>query len=129
MTFAIHGGGDAHPPRVAIVDLDRRVQQSVADVLRVAGLEVVGTAGDVRSALELIEATRPEVVIIDPRLPEVSAGSALLSSIGLAWPTMRVVLMGWADGAEPALADRRTFVSKSAQPEEFVAAALAACTC
>ena len=116
------------PARVAIVDADRRVQQSIADVLRVAGVEVIGTAGDVRSAMELVESARPTVLVVDPRLPDIDAGRALLSGIALGWPSVRVVLMGWTDEPDGMPADA-AFVSKSAQPEEFVAATVAACNC
>ena len=116
------------PARVAIVDADRRVQQSIAEVLRVAGVEVIGTAGDVRSAMELVEAGHPTVVVVDPRLPDIDAGRALLSGIALGWPSVRVVLMGWTDEPDGMPADA-AFVSKSAQPEEFVAATVAACNC
>jgi DNA-binding NarL/FixJ family response regulator len=129
MTFAIPGAAVSRPAtRVAVVDMDRRVQQSIAEVLRVAGVDVVGTAGDVRAALELIAVERPTVLLIDPRLPDVHAGAALLSSIALGWPAIRVVLMGWSDTGEQTV-NAAAFVSKSAQPEEFVAAALAACNC
>ena len=114
--------------RVAIVDADRRVQQSIAEVLRVAGVEVIGTAGDVRSAMELVEAGHPTVVVVDPRLPDIDAGRALLSGIALGWPSVRVVLMGWTDEPD-GMPDDAAFVSKSAQPEEFVAATVAACNC
>lgn len=123
------GTTSVRPARVVVVDLDRRVQQSIAEVLRVAGVEVVGTAGDVRSALKLIEDEQPTVLLMDPRLPDVRAGDALLSSVALAWPRMRVVLMGWADTTDRPAAANLSFVSKSAQPEDFVAAALAACNC
>ncbi len=116
------------PARVAIVDADRRVQQSIAEVLRVAGVEVIGTAGDVRSAMELVEAGHPTVVVVDPRLPDIDAGRALLSGIALGWPSVRVVLMGWTDEPD-GMPDDAAFVSKSAQPEEFVAATVAACNC
>ena len=116
------------PTRVAIVDADRRVQQSIAEVLRVAGVEVIGTAGDVRSAMELVEAGHPTVVVVDPRLPDIDAGRALLSGIALGWPSVRVVLMGWTDEPD-GMPDDAAFVSKSAQPEEFVAATVAACNC
>lgn len=115
--------------RVVVVDADRRVQQSLAEVLRVAGMEVVGTAGDVRSALEIIAAERPAVVLVDPRLPDLDAGAALLSSVALGWPSVRIVAMGWAEGGESRLTTVDAFVAKSAQAEEFVAAALAACDC
>lgn len=127
MTTAIPGTGTDARPRVVVVDLDRRVQQSVAEVLRLAGVEVVGTAGDPRAALELIAAEHPTVLLMDPRLPDISAGNALLSSIELGWPALRVVLMGWPDANERPPRRSVAFVSKSAQPEDFVAATLAAC--
>ena len=70
--------------RVAVIDADRRVQQSIAEVLRVQGVEVIGTAGDVRSALELVENLNPTVLLVDPRLPDIDAGRALLSGIASA---------------------------------------------
>ena len=115
-------------PRVAVIDADRRVQQSIADVLRVAGVEVIGTAGDVRAALELVASARPTVILVDPRLPDIDAGRALLSGLALGWPGLRLVLMGWTDDRDGIMADL-DFVSKTAAPEEFVAAAMAACDC
>ncbi len=118
---------DADRPRVVIVDVDRRVQQSLADVLELAGLTVVATAGDVRTALEAVERNAPDVIIIDPRLPDVDAGRALLSSLELGWPDVRIVVMGWSEGLEPSLAGRATVIAKNADPDAFVAAAIEAC--
>ena len=114
--------------RVAVIDADRRVQQSIAEVLRVAGVEVIGTAGDVRSAMELVETAHPTVLLVDPRLPDIDAGRALLSGVALGWPSVRLVLMGWTDDSD-AMPLGSAFVSKTAQPEEFVAATVAACNC
>lgn len=129
MTAATRGTMNGHGQRVVVVDADRRVQQSVAEVLRVAGVDVVGTAGDVRAALELISTKRPTVLLIDPRLPDLDAGVALLSSVGLGWPSIRIVVMGWSDAGESRLPESAAFVSKSAQPDDFVSAALTACSC
>jgi DNA-binding NarL/FixJ family response regulator len=115
-------------PRVAVIDADHRVQQSIAEVLRVAGVEVIGTAGDVRAALELVASQRPTVLLIDPRLPDIEAGRALISGLALGWPRLRLVLMGWTDDRDGVAADL-DFVSKTAAPEEFVAATVAACNC
>ena len=111
-----------------VIDADRRVQQSIAEVLRVAGVEVIGTAGDVRAALELVASARPNVILVDPRLPDIDAGRALLSGLALGWPGLRMVLMGWTDDRDR-LASDLAFVSKTAPPEEFVAATVAACDC
>lgn len=119
-------------PRVAIIDADRRVQQSLAEALRISGkVEVVGTAGDVRSALEMVALREPTVVLVDPRLPDAAAANALLNGIGMGWPQCRVVLMGWSNPMEDvSLADRAAaFVPKQAQPEEFLDAVLNACGC
>jgi DNA-binding NarL/FixJ family response regulator len=122
------GTAPGKEPRVAVIDADRRVQQSIAEVLRVAGVQVIGTAGDVRSALELVESANPTVLLVDPRLPDIEAGRALLSGIALGWPSVRLVLMGWTDEREGVPADM-AFISKTAPPEKFVAATLEACNC
>ncbi|MDQ3691064.1 MAG: response regulator [Chloroflexota bacterium] len=117
-------------PRVVIVDADRRIRQSLADLLGVSGeVQVVGRAGDVCAALELVERVRPDVVLIDPRLPDVDAGLALITGLARAWPAMRVVLTGWNDtaGHMPLDASDAAYVSKSASPEQFSAAIVLAC--
>ncbi len=120
----------SHTPRVVIVDADRRVQSSLADLLGVTReVSVVGRAGDVRTALELIDAERPDAVLVDPRLPDVEAGIALIRGIGRAWPETRVVLTGWNDSGGHSLLPEggARYVSKNASPEEFVRAVVDAC--
>jgi DNA-binding NarL/FixJ family response regulator len=118
---------EATLPRVVIVDADRRVQQSVADLLAVSGeVEVVGRAGDVRAALEEVERTRPDVVLIDPRLPDAEAGLALIGGLARARPDLRLVLTGWSD-AEALLNGTTCYVRKGGSPEEFVDAIVAGC--
>ena len=116
-------------PRVVIVDADRRVMQSLADLLGVTGeIAIVGGAGDVRSALELVEEARPDVALIDPRLPDIEAGVALIAGLSRAWPSMRIVMTGWSDTEghiQPG--GSTTYVSKSASPEEFASAIVDAC--
>lgn len=120
---------DAARPRVIVVDPDRRVQQSLADVLRLGGLDVIATAGDVRSALSAVERSYPDVVIVDPRLPDIDAGRALLSSLALGWPGVRLVAMGWTEGLGASLsAAPITVIPKNADPDEFVAACIEACS-
>lgn len=117
-------------PRVVIVDADRRVQLSLADLLGLTGeVSVVGHAGDVRAALEEVERTHPDVVLVDPRLPDVEAGMALIAGMSRAWPSLRVVLTGWADteGHAASPGPFTPYVSKGASPEEFVAAVVDAC--
>jgi DNA-binding NarL/FixJ family response regulator len=117
---------------VVIVDADRRVQQSLADLLAVnGGVNVVGRAGDVRSALEEVERTHPDVLLVDPRLPDVEAGRALIAGVRRAWPSLQIVLTGWGPSASDGdmSADLAPSVSKDASPESFTAAILEACGC
>jgi DNA-binding NarL/FixJ family response regulator len=117
-------------PRVVVIDADRRVQQSVSDALQLSGrVAVVGCAGDVRGALELIALRQPSVVVMDPRLPDVPAALGLLSGIERAWPRLRIVMIGWSDALEhPQLARwADAVVAKSASADEFVDAVVAAC--
>jgi DNA-binding NarL/FixJ family response regulator len=117
-------------PRVVIVDADRRVQQSLSDLLVLTGrVSVVGRAGDVRAALEEIERAAPDVVLLDPRLPDVEAGTALIAGMRRAWPSMKVVLTGWSDVEGHAALDgaHACYVSKGGSPEDFVAAIVDAC--
>jgi two-component system, NarL family, response regulator DesR len=117
-------------PRVVIVDADRRVLQSLADLLGVDGeVDVVGRAGDVRAALEEIERVKPDAVLVDPRLPDVDAGIALIGGLTRAWPSIRIVVTGWGGGSEArtVLNGSTCYVSKGSPPEEFVEAILAGC--
>lgn len=118
-------------PKVVIVDADRRVQASLADLLGVTGeVQVVGRAGDVRAALELVEQERPDVVLVDPRLPDLEAGVALIAGMARAWPSLRIVLTGWNDtaGHGQLAATETAYVSKNATPEEFREAIVLACS-
>ena len=117
-------------PRVVVVDADRRVQQSLSDLLRLTGqVSVVGQAGDVRAALEEVQRANPDVVLVDPRLPDLDAGIALIAGMARAWPAMRIVLTGWSDTHGHARLDGTptSYVSKGGTPEEFVTAIVEAC--
>src|SRR4051812_43202357 len=57
--------------RVFLVDDHEVVRRGVADLLEQSGeIEVVGEAGTAEEALSRIEPTRPEVAVIDMRLPD-----------------------------------------------------------
>jgi DNA-binding NarL/FixJ family response regulator len=57
--------------RVVLVDDHELIRQGLRRAFeREADFVVVGEAGTVRDALELIEATAPDVVIVDVRLPD-----------------------------------------------------------
>jgi DNA-binding NarL/FixJ family response regulator len=94
--------GDPAPPiRVLVVDADDRVRESLGGLLGIGQrCVVVGTAGRPDAALELAASMRPDVVVIDPRLPEVDGGIALIMRLRELVPGVRVLVMGWSESLE-----------------------------
>jgi DNA-binding NarL/FixJ family response regulator len=55
--------------RVVLADDSLLLREGLARLLREAGFEVVGQAADGEELLEQVEATRPDVAIVDIRMP------------------------------------------------------------
>ena len=114
------------PLRVVIVDPDHRVRQSLAGLVCCLGrdVEVAGTTADAAEALRLVDVHRPQVVLLDPRLPDVDAGLAVISALRANHPETRIVVMGWSAALEyPAVANGATaFVGKGEPPNAFLEA-------
>jgi DNA-binding NarL/FixJ family response regulator len=117
------------PLRVVIVDADDLVRECLAGLLAIGDrLEVVGDAGRPDRAIALVATLSPDVVVIDPRIPELPAGLALIARIRDVAPAARVVAVGSAEViAHAGLTDcvdgclRKTF-----RPDELTSAILAA---
>lgn len=63
--------------RIFLVDDHELVRRGIADVLeRETGLTVVGEAGTVRDAIARVDATQPDIVVLDVRLPDGSGVDA-----------------------------------------------------
>ena len=97
--------------RVLIVDDQTLVRQGVRSLLALAeGIEVIGEAGDGRQAVDLIPQARPDVVLMDMRMPVMSGLEALqvLSRLEQLPPTIilttfdddQLVLAGLKAGAK-----------------------------
>jgi DNA-binding NarL/FixJ family response regulator len=92
--------------RLLVVDADRRVRASLAGLLDLADrIDVVGSAGHARAALDVCEDRRPDAVVIDPRLPELPDGIAFIRGLRAAQPQVRVVVVAWLDSLGPLFAD------------------------
>src|SRR5437868_11900568 len=64
--------------RVVLADDHEVVREGLVLVLeRVAGIDVVGTAGDVETTLRLVAARQPDVLVLDLRMPGGSSIEAL----------------------------------------------------
>jgi DNA-binding NarL/FixJ family response regulator len=55
--------------RIALADDADLLREALASALTSAGFEVVGQAADVPSLLRVVEATSPDVVVLDVRMP------------------------------------------------------------
>jgi DNA-binding NarL/FixJ family response regulator len=55
--------------RVAIADDDVLLRQGLAALLREGGYDVVGEAGDAEGLIDLVRENRPDVAIVDIRMP------------------------------------------------------------
>ncbi|HZD70926.1 MAG TPA: response regulator transcription factor [Actinomycetes bacterium] len=68
--------GTVEPVRVVIVDDVVDVREGLARLLGRLGIAVVGVAGDGREALEVVAVMRPQVVIMDLRMPRMDGVEA-----------------------------------------------------
>lgn len=112
---------------VLIVDDQALIRSGLRSVLESADIEVVGEAENGRVAVELLKTLRPDVVLMDLRMPSgdgVEATRAIrsnsdLSSTGILVLTTfdgdREVVAALAAGAD-------SFLGKSAEPDDLIAA-------
>jgi DNA-binding NarL/FixJ family response regulator len=74
-----------------VADDHPAVVEAVADVLAEHGIEVVARARDGREALDRIEALKPDVALLDLRMPALS-GIEVARSAGRSAPDSSVIL-------------------------------------
>jgi DNA-binding NarL/FixJ family response regulator len=111
------------PHRVVVVDADHRVRASLACLLALGDrLEVVGQAGHVGEALRVCEVAEPDVVVLDPRLPDVDGGLALITVLRRRRPDIRVLVLAWAVSHENHVlaSGADALLPKSLAPQERV---------
>lgn len=117
------------PPRVLVVDADDRVRESLTGLLAIGSrCVVVASAGTVGEAFDLAIEREPDVVIVDPRLPDIADGMALISKLRARQPDIRILAMSWSDTLGSAVIESGAdgFLRKTFRPTELVAAVLAA---
>ena len=113
---------------VVVVDDQVLVRQAVVDILASAdGIEVLGTAADGEAAIEMAADLKPDVVLMDIRMPRLD-GIAATERI-CAEPTnakSRVVILTTFEEDEYVVSALRAgasgFIGKGAEPEEIIRA-------
>lgn len=111
--------------RVVVVDDQPLVRSAFRTILEASGIEVVGEAGDGDQAVTVVTRTRPDVVLMDVRMPGRDGLEATAALASLA-PDARVLVLttfdadAYVDGALRAGA--AGFLLKNASPEDLVRA-------
>jgi two-component system, OmpR family, response regulator MtrA len=108
------GAGEKRP-LVLVVDDDVDIADSIGDVLRGGGYDVA-QVGDGAAALLAVARTRPAVILLDWRLPNEPAGSALVRKLRDACGNVPVVVLS----ADPqSLAEAREAQVSDYLPKPF----------
>ena len=120
---------EGEPVRVLVVDDHPMWCDGVARELGEAGHEVVGTAGDGASALRIARATRPDLVLLDLQLPDMS-GVDVVVGLAAVQPRPQVLVLSasgeQADVLAAVTAGATGYLLKSAARAELLAAVSAA---
>ncbi len=94
---------DVTPIRVMVVDDHPMWREGVARDLAEAGNEVVATLGEGRQAVRVAAATRPDVVVLDLQLPDIS-GVEVIRGLVAVVPGVRVLMLS-ASGEQQSVLD------------------------
>ena len=122
MTFA--GGPHSCARRLLIADDRARTRKALRAVLATQpGIELIGEAVDGEEAVAEVERLRPDIVILDIRMPRLD-GIAATAQIKARWPEIRVIAHSLAEElSENALAaGADAFVPKGAPAEALLKA-------
>lgn len=114
----------ALPRRVLVADDRARSRSGLKAVLDLwPEIVVVGEAADGREALRQVEALRPDVVLMDARMP-LLGGVAAARLVKAQWPEVRVVVLTMHAGyrAEALAAGADAFLIKGCPREELLRA-------
>ncbi|HEY1973697.1 MAG TPA: response regulator transcription factor [Pseudonocardia sp.] len=81
--------------KVVVADDDMFVREGVSSLLRESGFEVVGEAGDAAQLLELVGEQRPDLAVIDIRMPPTHRTEGLVAAhqIRAEFPDIGILLL------------------------------------
>src|SRR5918992_1545300 len=108
-----------------VVDDHPMWREGVARDLAEAGYDVVATSGEGRQAVRIAGATRPDVVVLDLQLPDISCVE-VIQGLAETLPGVRVLMLS-ASGEQQSVLDAvkagaTGYLVKSAAPQEFLEA-------
>jgi len=81
------------PIRVGLADDDVLLREGLASLLNHSGFEVVGQSADAPDLLALVRERRPELVIVDIRMPHSTEGLDAARQIRLEFPDVAILVL------------------------------------
>lgn len=108
--------------RIALVDDQPLVRNGIASLLEAHGHQVVGEASDGQEALELVRRTRPDLVLMDLRMP-VLDGLSATRLLKTELPQVKVVVLTVSDDEQDLIEAVRSgahgYLLKDLEADEF----------
>ena len=112
------------PITVVLVDDEHLIRAALARALSDSGIELVGEAVNGEDAIKIIVDVRPDVVLMDLRLPGLS-GVEAIEQLGLLAPASRVLVLTRSEQnrvVEAIVAGASGYILKSAPAEAIISA-------
>jgi DNA-binding NarL/FixJ family response regulator len=110
--------------KILVADDHSLFRDGLVGLLEAAGFSVIGQVGDGQAAVEMALRLRPDIVLLDTTMPELT-GLEALRQLRAEWPAATVVLLTSAEEDhelfEAVEAGARGYLSKSLRADEFIA--------
>jgi DNA-binding NarL/FixJ family response regulator len=109
---------------IVLVDEAPLFRAALTQTLSVTGLELVGEAASGEDAIELVLELRPDVVLMDIKLPGIT-GVQTIEQLGLLAPSTKVLVLAQSEEnrvVEAIIAGASGYILKTAPPEAIISA-------
>jgi DNA-binding NarL/FixJ family response regulator len=109
---------------VVLVDDERLIRSALRQTLSDAGIEVIGEAASGEEALELVLDLRPDVVLMDIKLPGIP-GQEAIKRLGLLAPASHILVLARTEQnqvIEAIVAGASGYILKTAPAEAIISA-------
>jgi DNA-binding NarL/FixJ family response regulator len=115
----------SRPITAVLIDDDALTRRGLSQELELAGIEVVGEADNSSDATKLVGDLRPDVILIDTRLPGRNQGIRTIEQISRLSPTSQVLVLTRTEQnqvVEAIIAGASGYILKTADPQAIVSA-------